>query len=159
MLDTGNCPVIQFTDQSSGQIDSWNWDFGDSTGSNDHHPAHEYAKNGHYTVILTVSNECGSDSSHMTLNISCAPIGFETFEKYFNFYPNPGKALFIISSNRAGWTHSQYRIIGMDGRVMKQGVLQSSSEFLDLSTLYSGTFILEIMNGNKIYSKIFVITH
>jgi len=159
MVDTGNCPVIQFTDQSSGQIDSWNWDFGDSTGSNDPHPAHEYAKNGHYTVILTVSNECGSDSSHMTLNISCAPIGFETFENYFNFYPNPGKALFIISSNRAGWTHSQYRIIGMDGRVMKQGVLQSSSEILDLSTLYSGTFILEIMNGNMIYSKIFVITH
>ncbi len=157
--DTSTCPVIQFTDQSSGPIDTWSWDFGDSTGSTDQHPGHSYAKNGRYTVTLTVSNECGSDSSHMTLRIHCVSSGFENFESYFDFYPNPGKALFIVRSNRAGWTRSKYRILGMDGRVMKQGFLQSSTETLDLGMLYSGTFVLEIMNGDQRFSKIFVITH
>lgn len=110
-------------------------------------------------MTLTVSNECGSSSSHMTLNIHCVSSGLEAFEAYFDFYPNPGKALFIVRSNRAGLIGSQYRVLGMDGRVVQRGVLQSASETLDLSSLYSGTFILEIVKNERRYSKIFVITH
>ena len=60
----GVVPVeVQFTDQSVGQIDQWQWDFDndgviDSTLQN---PRHYYDEPGKYTVNLTVINSAGAD--------------------------------------------------------------------------------------------------
>jgi len=61
---TGGEPEIldvQFTDTSTGTIDSWLWDFGDGDTSTQQHPLHVYATRGPYTVVLTVTNTGGSD--------------------------------------------------------------------------------------------------
>jgi parallel beta-helix repeat protein len=55
--------TVQFTDESTGNITSWEWDFNndgtpDSTAQN---PAWEYSSAGRYTVKLTVSGPDGSD--------------------------------------------------------------------------------------------------
>ena len=58
---SGSVPLsVGFTDQSSGQVTSWNWNFGDGTGSTEQNPVHTYWTAGTYNVILTVSNEYGS---------------------------------------------------------------------------------------------------
>ena len=60
----GQVPIeVFFTDQSSDDIDTWQWDFNndgvvDSTLQN---PQYTYADAGTYTVSLTVSNSGGSD--------------------------------------------------------------------------------------------------
>lgn len=49
---------IQFTDKSTGKPISWAWDFGDGGRSNEQNPVYSYhslAKNGRYTVTLTVT--------------------------------------------------------------------------------------------------------
>ncbi len=43
----------QFTDTSSGQPDTWIWDFGDGVLSSEQHPTHVYDQPGTYTVSLT----------------------------------------------------------------------------------------------------------
>ena len=53
---------IQFVDESSGDIDSWSWDFGDGGSSTEQNPAHTYNNAGTYTVSLTVSNAVSSDT-------------------------------------------------------------------------------------------------
>ncbi len=58
--------LISFTDQTTpdgGPITSWDWDFGDSNGSSDQNPTHEYANPGTYTVSLTVDDVegCSND--------------------------------------------------------------------------------------------------
>jgi gliding motility-associated-like protein len=56
--------VVQFTDLSTtatGNIVSWNWDFGDGTTSTAQHPTHTYTANGFYTVGLTVKNSAGCE--------------------------------------------------------------------------------------------------
>ena len=53
---------INFTDQSSdpdGEVVAWSWDFGDGSTSDIQSPSHRYAKSGHYTVTLTVTDDCG----------------------------------------------------------------------------------------------------
>ena len=46
--------LVQFTDQSTGNITSHVWDFGDGTTSSSANPQHTYATVGTYTVTLTV---------------------------------------------------------------------------------------------------------
>jgi len=59
---TGTLPkTINFTDESTGLITSWNWDFGDGGTSEERNPSYTYDNEaGTFTVILTVSNDCGS---------------------------------------------------------------------------------------------------
>jgi len=47
--------VVQFTDTSTGNPDSYSWDFGDGANSTDPNPAHTYTAAGIYTVTLTVT--------------------------------------------------------------------------------------------------------
>ncbi|HEV2830340.1 MAG TPA: PKD domain-containing protein, partial [Hanamia sp.] len=47
---------VIFTDQSLG-ADSWSWDFGDGSTSNEKSPVHDYITPGNYKVSLTVSNQ------------------------------------------------------------------------------------------------------
>ncbi|MBI4583420.1 MAG: PKD domain-containing protein [Planctomycetes bacterium] len=57
----GEVPVrVQFTDQSSGDIRIWKWNFGDGQTSNEKNPAHLYGQTGKYSVKLEVSGPGGS---------------------------------------------------------------------------------------------------
>jgi len=62
---TANVPfTVNFTDTSTGEIDSWAWDF-DNNGSTDstlQNPSHSYTVKGSYSVKLTVSGPGGTDS-------------------------------------------------------------------------------------------------
>ena len=58
--------TIQFTDQSndaSGSIVSWEWDFGDGTKSTAQNPQKVYNTTGYYSVSLTVTSSTGCKSS------------------------------------------------------------------------------------------------
>ncbi len=54
--------IVQFTDNSSGNPTSWNWDLGNGTISIKQNPTTTYFNAGTYIVKLTVSNAGGSDS-------------------------------------------------------------------------------------------------
>jgi len=52
----GDSPLgVQFTDQSTGSINSWLWDFGDGATSTAQNPLHTYNSAGVYAVSLTVT--------------------------------------------------------------------------------------------------------
>jgi len=54
---SGIAPLtVNFTDQSSGEITSWNWDFGDGQSSTERNPAHVYIAPGRYSVSLAVTD-------------------------------------------------------------------------------------------------------
>ncbi|MBN2174058.1 MAG: PKD domain-containing protein [Bacteroidales bacterium] len=51
--------LVQFTDLSIGQIDSWYWVFGDNSTSTEQNPSHIFYEPGSYNVCLTIM---GGDS-------------------------------------------------------------------------------------------------
>ncbi|MFB6258523.1 MAG: PKD domain-containing protein [Flavobacteriales bacterium] len=62
--------LVNFTDQSTGNPNSWDWDFGDgSANSSLQHPSHFYSSPGTYTVTLTVSGGGNSDTETKTAYI------------------------------------------------------------------------------------------
>ena len=54
--------TVNFTDLSSGPIDSWLWDFGDGNTSTDQNPTHLYTEEGLYSITLQVEGPGGSDT-------------------------------------------------------------------------------------------------
>ena len=57
---TDSPSTVQFTDNSTGTIENWNWDFGDGNTSVDQNPKHEYKTSGQHTIELKVDN-CASE--------------------------------------------------------------------------------------------------
>ncbi|MFT5373622.1 MAG: PKD repeat protein [Candidatus Latescibacterota bacterium] len=53
---------VNFTDQSSGDIETYAWDFGDGDTSSEQNPVHVYQARGTYTVALTVANSAGNNT-------------------------------------------------------------------------------------------------
>ena len=70
---SGKAPLsVNLTDESTGTITSWNWNFGDGTSSTIQNPSHTYTDEGKYSVSLTVSGPYGSDTETKTDFISIA---------------------------------------------------------------------------------------
>ncbi len=70
---SGFAPLtVQFTDQSTGTISSWSWDFGDGATANVANPTHTYTAVGTYDVTLTVTGNA-SHSFTRTAYITVLP--------------------------------------------------------------------------------------
>ena len=67
---SGPAPLrVTFTDQSSGSVSTWAWNFGDGSSSNLVNPTHDYTNAGAFTVSLTVSDSLGNQSSPKTMPV------------------------------------------------------------------------------------------
>lgn len=58
-----------FTDQSTGEITSWTWNFGDRTISEAQNTSHTYNTAGTYSVTLTVEGPGGSDTKQQIITV------------------------------------------------------------------------------------------
>jgi PKD repeat protein len=63
--------VTNFINGSSGLPTSYLWDFGNGITSTLTNPTHTYTVQGSYSVCLTATNICGSNTSCQTINIVC----------------------------------------------------------------------------------------
>ncbi|HLP19598.1 MAG TPA: PKD domain-containing protein, partial [Chitinophagales bacterium] len=67
--------AVNFTDNSSNIVDTWQWQFGDNDSAAVQNPAHVYAAPGNYTVSLTATdtNNCRSTISQAIV-VSAPPV-------------------------------------------------------------------------------------
>lgn len=57
---SGTSPLpVNFTDNSSSNVTTWQWDFGNSTSSGSSNPSNVYSSSGTFVVVLTVTNVSG----------------------------------------------------------------------------------------------------
>jgi PKD repeat protein len=82
---SGQPPLtVNFTDQSTGTVTGWSWDFGDGGTSTLQNPSYTYNSAGVYTVSLTVTGPGGPDTITRTDYIDItAPAQVEIFYDSF----------------------------------------------------------------------------
>ncbi|MBT3453393.1 MAG: PKD domain-containing protein, partial [Lentimicrobiaceae bacterium] len=91
---SGNSPLtVNFTDLSSGNIDTWTWDFGDGNTSSEQNPENTYNASGLYTIQLIVSGPGGND----TLVKEDYIIVYDTPVAEFEATPTTGEAPLVVN--------------------------------------------------------------
>jgi len=130
---------VNFTNQSV-HADTYLWDFGDGTSSQEAHPSHEYAQSGTYTVSLTAFSPCGQAESTVTLVILIG--NTEQIGKDWSVFPNPVFNTLELS-NLSGLKPGKFSVFDLKGNKMLDGNLDGKNT-LDVSFLPAGVYVLNL---------------
>ena len=95
--------TMQFTNQSTGPVVSYAWDFGDGTGSNEPNPVHTFGAGGDYNVTLTVTAADGVTTNSISQIVSViAPTPTtEPVDALFSAAPSASDPLTIEFTNQS----------------------------------------------------------
>lgn len=107
---SGSVPLtVRFTDQSSGDVAQWDWNFGDGTGPTaERNPAHVYQSAGTFAATLTVTGANGSTSRKSqtisaTSPAAAAPADYQIQQTTFDWFdPNATPALALADDGVSG---------------------------------------------------------
>lgn len=145
--------TVTFTNTSSGDNLSYLWNFGDGNTSNEQHPVHQYATGGQYTVVLTVSNACGSDTEQHTLNLTTTDEDNYAFDAVI-IYPNPAKEFLHVMSS-----HDMTKLEVYDnmGKVIYQIKSVAKEVVIPVSSFAQGAYLLRIITSQDVFTRTFTI--
>ncbi|MCB9290026.1 MAG: PKD domain-containing protein [Lewinellaceae bacterium] len=152
---------LTLTNTSSGEGLSYEWDFGDGTGSTEENPEHAYAEPGEYAVVLTVSNECGTDTARATVRAVVSGLADESWLEAFTVFPNPGSGPFTVRLQGQPAARLQLNLLNVVG----QRIFRLEDSFLagywqgplELERLPAGVYVLEARAGEqRAYRKVVV---
>jgi len=139
---------VDFTNESTGTIVSYEWNFGDDASSTDENPTHTYAEDGEYTVCLIVTNAC------MAMNTLCQTITINTSGlmenelSNFSAYPNPFTSEFTLN---LGNDFDQVAIVITDinGRVITQTTTAQNGTLTFNLDVEAGVYFVQITAGSE----------
>ena len=137
---------VAFTDQSTGQISSWNWAFENNMSSTEQNPVHAFTNQGEVTVILTVINAKGcvdtASRKYSVNNILAVPNSFTPNGDGFN-------DLFVVKGLSA-FPDSKLMIFNRWGTEIYNTADYANDwnggDFPDANYYY----VLEVSNGDKL---------
>lgn len=114
---SGTAPVtVQFTDQSSGNITGWNWNFGDGATSAERNPVRTFNAVGTYNVILTVTGPGGSSIATRQITVQNPTVPAPVSQ--FTAAPISGNApLAVTFTNRSSGSISSFSWNFGDGAI------------------------------------------
>ena len=151
---SGQAPlIVDFSDLSEGNIDTWEWDFGDGGTSDEQNPSHEYTTTGSFTVSLTITGPAGS-STETKADYILIPVGIDDAEnEAIMIYPNPVTDFLNISFSKA----SKRKLIlqTIDGKQLLEKTISNDSESISMREIDPGIYTLIIeTDGESFRTKV-----
>jgi PKD repeat protein len=140
--------TVVFQNQSLWATE-WHWDFGDGSTSDEKHPEHTYAANGLYTVSLTASNWCSTETFTQQVQIGSVSTQ-EPSASVFSIAPNPANGSFVLQLKQHD--QAQVRLSDLNGRLLLDQPASNGAR-IDLSAFGKGVFVLQVMADGKVYSE------
>jgi len=149
-MNQTNALTYQFQD-SSTNVASYLWDFGDGTTSTETNPIHSYTANGNYTVTLTVTKCRLSNVKSINLN-TLSNTEWSVTNETITIYPNPVvDKLNLTSKNQIEKIeiyNSLFQKVKSENNV--------TDNIIDVSYLTNGMYFLMIKTETKDYFVKFV---
>jgi PKD repeat protein len=145
---TGQAPLlVSFTDLSIGNIDTWDWKFGDGETSTNQNPSHEYQSSGNFTVTLEITGP-GGIGSEVKTDYILIPVGIdeETTEAII-VYPNPVKEIMNIVLPNSG--NRKFSLKNMAGELVYSVNSNEELVTINIRNFTSGIYTLVISGDNS----------
>ncbi len=162
-VDLNDNQAVQFTNTSTGNVASYDWNFGDGTGSAQENPSHTFTEVGIYIVSLTITNDEGCsafalDTIQVTNNgLSVAGPGRPLAENVA-VYPNPASQSVSVQLDLHSAKMVALQLTDMTGKVVsasKKIAAQKDLLTLDIADLATGVYFLSVkMEGNNSVWKV-----
>jgi len=154
---SGPTPLeVHFSDDSTGDIATWSWNFGNGATSTEQNPVHTYQEPGTYTVTLTVTAADGSDTKTKVNYISVTPLIPVLSSPDADSYTNDNTPLFDWTdvTGDSGITYNLQvdNDASFDSPVIDMTGL-TNSQYPDSPSLPDGTYFWKVMavegDGNE----------
>ncbi len=145
--------TVYFKDTVNGLGDSYEWYFGDGDSSSSQNPVHTYTSLSNFNVTLIVTNQCGIDTSMVT--ITSLGISKVSLEDDISIIPNPNNGTFNLSYNftnsQLSTFNSQFVIKDLLGRTIYSTDIKGieGKEILSLP-LNNGVYFWELISSEGI---------
>jgi PKD repeat protein len=153
---TGEAPLqVNFSNLTSGEVDQYDWDFGDGGVSQDENPLHTYVSAGNYTVSLKASGPGGVDQE-TKVDYILIPVGLNEKESgAYVIYPNPVSHLlqvkFPVKASRT------LILSDASGKQLLHKTSKEATAQVDMSSFKTGVYWLIIRENGVIQANLKVI--
>lgn len=146
-----NGSSVQFFNDS-WRATEYSWDFGDMTTESFINGTHSFASSGTYPVQLIASNECGSDTLIISVQIEASSLSELSQEQLLVKLVGEGR--FELQAKNQAFT-SDIQLVGIDGKSLKLDVtfINEHTVEIDLSKYPNGTYFLQFSCDNQLYSQ------
>ncbi len=155
----GNTLEVYVDASGSTDASSYSWDFGNSVTGSGMMDTVVYLGGGTYTILLTVSNACGTDT--MSLTVSFSSLEESLLAQSINAYPNPSKNSLWVEAELSGSEAVGIKLLDAQGRavidISESGHNGSLKREMDVSNLAAGIYMLEVRQGTAMASRRIII--
>lgn len=148
--------TVTFTNNSVDAV-SYSWLFGDGNSSQALAPTHTYAAPGVYTVTLNAQRPFCAASTSMTVVVGTTSSGEASAAGEWRVFPNPVSDRLLLQRPTAELGRYHYLLWNMSGLKVLEGVLEGTTEALDLQTLPAGMYWLELAGENGLLQRVKVL--
>ncbi len=146
--------AFTFTDDGSGTVNfqdlsvfgptSWLWDFGDGDSSTEQNPSHTYSTSGNYNVCLTVTNNQGSNTFCLPVEVVVNSIYDFAADFSIQVFPNPATDWINIEiGNSPGPLLLQ--LMDRQGKVLYQKVVHQGDNSILIPDWAEGLYFYRIL--------------
>ena len=137
----------------SENADTFLWDFGDGSSSEEMNPVHTYLSPAEYNVLLIAYKSACSDTASALFTVDAENVD-ESNAGQLSIYPNPaGPLLTIDNLNYGTYIIEIYNLPG--NQVYKKEIINQAASLLDISALPNGIYFLRVQSANE--RKCFII--
>jgi PKD repeat protein len=152
--------TVNFLNTSTGG-GTYSWNFGDGTTSNEENPVHTYAATGNYTVSLTVTNSCGSNTLQQTVVVSSVGTQEAAWLDQFLLFPNPNAGQFTVEMTGVATENVLFALFNQLGQRVYSNVVDFSSgrltQSFDFTHLPAAIYTLRVeAQGSAKHVKVVV---
>jgi subtilisin-like proprotein convertase family protein len=129
--------VLSAVDQTA---ENYQWDFGDGNSASGNQVSHTYTSNNLYDVTLAVTDQTGCRNTYaQSIRVNSTNIELDVVQ----VYPNPAEQEIIIVADESIYG-TRCWLTDLSGGLITQGRLVGVNTRIDMSSLASGTYIVQI---------------
>jgi PKD repeat protein len=146
--------AIQFTN-TSPIADSYQWNFGDGSTSQQVSPTHSYTTAASYETYLVAYNYCGNDTAYLTIDLTYLSDGKVVQTQKIKIYPNPTSEFFAIDLGKEAENGTRIQLLDGNGKLVKEQQLLTTvgqQHTIDITNLPAGLYHVVIMHNEQLQS-------